>query len=300
MPARQPMVAGRFYPAAPDALRREVRRFLAVRADTATGNITGVVSGTVFQPWGCMLPHAGYVFSGAVAGATLAGLSLPRRLVILCPNHTGRGRELGVWPAGVWLTPLGAVPVDESLATALVDSGGGFAPDVQSHLGEHSIEVLLPFLQVVLSEESEQEDRMVMVPVCVGTRHPGALVRAGAALAELLARPENANVGIVVSSDMNHYEDVRRTKQKDALALEQALAADADGLLHMVGAANISMCGAAPLALALYAGTRLGKVRVELAAYDTSATASGEAEHTVGYAGLRLLLARGQSPAVAA
>lgn len=290
MPVRQPVAAGRFYPGAADALRREVRRFLALGA-TAVGpdGNTEASPGGAFRPWGCMLPHAGHVFSGAVAGATLAGLNLPRRLVILCPNHTGRGRELGVWPGGAWLTPLGPVAVDERLTTALADCGG-FAPDVQSHLGEHSIEVLLPFLQV-----AQGGAEIVMAPVCVGTRDAETLERAAQSLAGVLARPENADVGLIVSSDMNHYEDERRTMRKDALALERALAADADGLLRVVEEENISMCGAAPLALALYAARRLGQVRVALAAHDTSATASGDTRHTVGYAGLRLLLARASS-----
>ena len=283
MPVRQPVVAGRFYPGSPEALRREVGRFLAAPEGAAPDD--------TFAPWGCMLPHAGYVYSGAVAGATLAGLALPRRLVILCPNHTGRGQPLGVWPGGAWLSPLGATDVDEPLAQALIASGGGFAPDVASHLGEHSSEVLLPFLQV--AQEGRGDGALSIVPVCVGTRYPGALARAGEALASVLGRPENADVGVVVSSDMNHYEDVHRTAQKDALALERALAGDADGLLRVVDETGISMCGAAPLALALFAAEHLGRLRVELAAHDTSATASGDTGHVVGYAGLRLWLARG-------
>lgn len=298
MLVRQPVVAGRFYPGEAEALRREVRHFLAVDATPAGADGKAAAApDSAVRPWGCMLPHAGYVFSGAVAGATLAGMRLPRRLIILCPNHTGRGRELGVWPGGAWLTPLGPVAVDEPLATALAGCGGGFAPDVHSHLAEHSIEVLLPFLQVALEEAERPAGRMLMVPVCVGTRHAGTLARAGRALAALLARPENADVGLVVSSDMNHYEDERRTMQKDALALERALAADADGLLRVVEEENISMCGAAPLALALYAARGIGSVRVELVAHDTSASASGDTRHTVGYAGLRLLLARGATVA---
>ena len=288
MPVRQPVVAGRFYPGSPESLSAEVERFLAAQPEAAP------VTDAAFAPWGCMLPHAGYVFSGAVAGSTLSGMRLPRRLVILCPNHTGRGEPLGVWPGGAWLTPLGAVRVDESLSDALVAAEGGFAPDVLSHLGEHSIEVVLPFLQVAQDQSTEGgEGALTVAPVCVGTRHPAALARAGSALAAVLARPENADVGVVVSSDMNHYEDVRATERKDALALERALAADADGLLRVVAEEDISMCGAAPLALALHAARRLGRLRVQLVAHDTSATASGDTRHTVGYAGLRLYLARG-------
>lgn len=284
MPVRQPVVAGRFYPGNPEVLRKVVREFLTASEESA-------LPGRSRKAWGCMLPHAGYVFSGAVAGATLDGLTLPRRLIILCPNHTGRGQPLAVWPAGAWLTPLGQVPVDEALAGALPTAGGGFSPDTHAHLGEHSIEVVLPFLQLAARAP------FTVVPVCVGTRHPGALARAGEALAAVLGRPENADVGVVVSSDMNHYENVRRTEQKDGVALERALAADPDGLLRVVEEADISMCGAAPLAIALHAARRLGGVRVELAAHDTSATASGDTQHVVGYAGLRLYLERGEKAA---
>lgn len=296
MPIRQPVVAGRFYPAAPSALRREVQRFLAVQ--TSGGNSAGGNSaGGGLAAFGCMLPHAGYVYSGAVAGATLSGMKLPRRLIILCPNHTGRGKALGVWPEGAWLTPLGAVAVDESLASSLVASGGGFESDVHSHLGEHSIEVLLPFLQLA------QEDAgatLSIAPVCTGTQHPQEIARAGEALAALLARPENADAGLVVSSDMNHYEDLPTTMHKDALALEQALAGDAQGLLQVVAKARISMCGVAPLALALHAARLLGNLRVQLAAHDTSATASGDSAQTVGYAGLRFWLGPRQGQAAQA
>lgn len=283
MPIRQPVVAGRFYPADAATLRRDVQCFLGSPTSAESAASAG------FTPFGCMLPHAGYVYSGAVVGATLGGFAIPQRLIILCPNHTGRGQALGVWPGGAWLTPLGPAAVDETLAASLAASGGGFAPDVHSHLGEHSIEVLLPFLQVT---QEGKEQALSVAPVCVGTQQEGALARAGEALAALLARPENADVGLVVSSDMNHYEDVHTTERKDALALERALAGDAEGLLRVAAKARISMCGVAPLALALHAARHLGDLRVELAAHDTSATASGDSLHTVGYAGLRLWLRR--------
>lgn len=273
---RQPVAHGRFYPGRPEDLARETGEYLAAGGQQKKD-----------RPWAVMLPHAGYIFCGNIIGKTLAGADLAPRLVVLCPNHTGRGQALGVWPSGAWLEPTGAVPVDEALATQLVESGGGFMADTSSHLGEHSIEVILPFLQAAQGAKLKG-----IVPVTVGTQNPQVLKHAGKALARVLALPENADVGVVVSSDMNHYESEKRTLEKDNMALKSALAADPDTLLETVAKEEISMCGAGPLALALYAGQALGKLDVDLIAHDTSAKASGDTGHTVGYAGLRLYLDR--------
>lgn len=273
---RQPVAHGRFYPGRPDELSRETGEYLAAGK-----------TGKKDKPWAVMLPHAGYIFCGNIIGKTLADTELSPRLVVLCPNHTGRGQALGVWPSGAWLEPNGPVPVDEKLAAEIIASGGGFAADTSSHLGEHSIEVILPFLQALDGFKLEG-----IVPIAVGTQNPQYLEHAGAALARVLSLPQNADVGVVVSSDMNHYESEKRTLEKDNMALECALAANPDTLLATVAREEISMCGAGPLALALYAGQAMGKLDVNLIAHDTSAKASGDSEHTVGYAGLRLYLDR--------
>ncbi|SDF19428.1 AmmeMemoRadiSam system protein B [Desulfovibrio legallii] len=309
MPLRQPVAAGRFYPDDPEALRAALRACLTPKElpDPAGARPHGAGSRLV----GVMLPHAGYVYSGRVAGAVLAGpwgagtvgAALPRRCIVLCPNHTGRGHPLGVWPDGAWRTPLGDVPVDAGLAAALCGRGG-FAPDTDCHLGEHAIEVLLPFLQYLPAPAANAAPGMsavsgadaappsqarAIVPVCVGVRRPEVLRAAGLALgaALLVAQAEDDPVGLIVSSDMNHYEDQQTTLQKDGLALQQTLACDPDALLTTVEQSRCSMCGAAPMAVALYALRALGEPWAELAAYDTSASATGDAAQVVGYAGLR-------------
>lgn len=139
----------------------------------------------VSRPWGLMLPHAGYVYCGRVLGTTLAGVELPRTLVVLCPNHTGRGQALGVWPEGAWLTPLAPLPWMRTWPppSSKGATAGGFAADTLSHLGEHAVEVVLPFLQVAAGEERP----LRITPVCVGTQQPEALRAAGQALADVLA-----------------------------------------------------------------------------------------------------------------
>lgn len=273
MMARKPVAAGRFYSARKDDLEREIQTYLLegkARRKMVPSGISGI--------WGVMLPHAGHVFCGHVIGATLADIALPSRLLILCPNHTGHGRPLGVWPEGEWETPLGAATVDEGLASEIIASGGGFEPDIASHLGEHSIEVILPFLQ-------EKNKNLAIVPICVGTRNPEVLRDAGEALAAVLAR--HSDVGVVVSSDMNHYESHETTLDKDELALAKACIGDASGLLEVTERENITMCGAAPLAVALNAARTLGYGGgARVIAHDTSGPISGDYDHTVGYAGL--------------
>ena len=133
----------------------------------------------------------------------------------------------------MWHTPLGGVDVDAELAASLCGKGG-FAPDLHSHLGEHSIEVLLPFLQCVPPQGLPGATRRI-TPVCVGTMQHKILQDAGLALAEVIRQYENRGerIGIIVSSDMNHYEDQETTMRKDAFALSQALACDPEGLLSM-------------------------------------------------------------------
>ncbi|MDR3357630.1 MAG: AmmeMemoRadiSam system protein B [Desulfovibrio sp.] len=277
---RHPAVAGTFYPENPDALESSVKDCLAKGASASPARDKS--GGRLFA---LMLPHAGYVYCGHVIGATLAGLALPCRFIVLCPNHTGQGHPFGVWPDGAWLTPLGPVKVDAALAASLVK--GVYAPDTRCHLREHSIEVLLPFLQILTRNEAR------IVPVCVGTRDPQALRAAGLGLAAALAalyRDDPDDVCILVSSDMNHYENEQTTLKKDDLALERALSCDPEGLLAVVAERGITMCGASPLAVALFAAKALGEPSAGLVLHDTSAGASGDTSRTVGYAGLRFHL----------
>src|SRR5574337_440318 len=108
---RHPAVAGRFYPAKPETLTRQVDEYLGQGAAPADAGVLG-----------CVVPHAGYVYSGHVAGAVYARLPARPLYVILCPNHTGRGAPLALMSSGEWLTPLGSVPIDPALAKALRQS----------------------------------------------------------------------------------------------------------------------------------------------------------------------------------
>ncbi|MGB7554127.1 MAG: AmmeMemoRadiSam system protein B, partial [Candidatus Korobacteraceae bacterium] len=140
---RQPAVAGRFYPANAQHLRAEVETYVTARADAAAKPEPKI------RALGCVVPHAGYIYSGPVAGAVYRRLELPRRLVILCPNHTGRGQPLAIMSEGAWHTPLGDASIDEAMASQLKARMPLLSEDPEAHRYEHALEVQLPFLQVL-------------------------------------------------------------------------------------------------------------------------------------------------------
>lgn len=214
--------------------------------------------------------------------AALAGVRLPSRLIVLAPSHTGLGHPLGFWPDGAWETPLGDVPADAALGRELAAQGGGFAPDVRPHAREHDIEVLLPFLLTVRPDVS-------ILPVVVGRLE--GLPEAAHALAEVARLHQDepdGGVAFIVSSDMNHYGTERDNRRLDGMALDALLALDPQRLLDVVRKYHISMCGVLPALMGLLACRELGAEHARLAAYDTSAAASGDASRVVGYAGVRV------------
>jgi AmmeMemoRadiSam system protein B len=265
LPIRHPAVAGRFYPQHGETLQVEVDVFLS----------TG---GTSRPALGCVAPHAGYVYSGAVAGAVYGAIDVPRRCLVLCPNHTGKGRPLAIMSAGMWETPLGMVPIDAPLAGALLERFPLLTEDSQAHRSEHAIEVQLPFLQ-------RRNQHLSFVPIALGTGEFEVLEQLGNAVADVLDE-QTEPVLMVASSDMNHYENDLITREKDHKAIKQILAMDARGLFDVVTNEDISMCGFGPTVVMLTAAKRRGATSAELVRYATSGDVSGDRDMVVGYAGV--------------
>lgn len=279
MSVRRAVTAGQFYPAEPEALRQAVHYLMPPQAPDA-------VAATM-----ALLPHAGYVYSGAILGETLSKIRLPDTLILLGNNHTGRGLTLAVWPDGQWLTPLGPVPVDAALAARLIATQANFIPDTTAHMGEHSLEVLLPFLQVY-------NPKVRIVPVAVGFGNAESLREAGTALGELIrtVTAEGQDVAMIVSSDMHHFGNQQTTLALDTLALDALLELDPDKLLRTVLNNSISMCGVFPATLSLHACKVLGADRAVLVRHATSADVTGDTSRVVGYAGVYVYGASPQNP----
>ena len=262
---RRPAVAGRFYPAQPEVLAKDVRSYLSPEVARV-------------QAIGCIAPHAGYMYSGHVAGAVYAKLELPDRFVILCPNHTGMGKPLAIMSEGEWETPLGSARIDTPLALELKKRFPLLNEDTEAHRSEHALEVQLPFIQ-------QQKREFTFVPIAFGVGAYDVLSAFGVALAEVLGAQRD-KVLIIASSDMNHYESDALTRVKDAKALDPILKLDAKGLFDVVVQEDISMCGYGPAVSMLTAAVRLGAKSAELVKYATSGDVSGDRDQVVGYAGV--------------
>ncbi len=269
---RQPAVAGRFYPANAQHLRADVETFTTARADAPPESR--------IRATGCVVPHAGYIYSGHVAGAVYRRLDLPRRYVILCPNHTGQGEPLAIMSEGVWRTPLGDAAIDDELADRLKSQMPLLSEDQAAHRYEHALEVQLPFLQVLAPG-------FRFVPITVGTSNFEVLSALGTVIGNLLSKMEE-RVLIIASSDMNHYESDEVTRVKDRKAIDSLLALDARGLYDVVHAEHISMCGYGPAVVTITAARKLGANQAELIRYATSGDVSGDRDMVVGYAGMAL------------
>jgi MEMO1 family protein len=264
---RLPAVAGQFYPGNPKALST------AVKAYTETDNQKAKV-----KVRACLVPHAGYMYSGGVAGAVFGRIALPRKILVIGVRHYPQGEPLAILSEGAWRTPLGDVPIESLLAARLRKECAALREDSVAHSREHSLEVELPFLQMLAPGFS-------FVPVAVGTVRFDELRETGEGIARALQdTPED--VLIVTSSDMNHYEDDGITRDKDKKAIDCMLKIDPKGLYDVCRDEHISMCGLGPAVTMLTAIKRLGASTAELVRYATSGDINGNRDEVVGYAGM--------------
>jgi len=209
-------------------------------------------------PRALVVPHAGWTYSGKVAGAVYGRVALPRLAVLLGPNHTGLGPWGSIMTRGSWGIPGGEIAVASDLADAILARSRELREDESAHR--------LAEWEVRLHERQRHE-------LEVGTK---AAVVAGWAEPVLL----------LSSTDLNHYESQAVSNRKDRLAIEAILALDPEGLQRTVRDHHISMCGIAPTTALLAALRDLGSPRAELVRYMTSGDVSGDYDRVVGYCGV--------------
>ena len=267
MSVRPPAVAGMFYEGSPDALRRQVDECFAGNPPATKQKFIGAV-----------VPHAGLMYSGHVAAAFYAAADLPKRFIILCPNHTGFGHYAAINREGAWRTPLGDCAIDTPLADALMSRTKLLQVDAAAHAREHSLEVQLPFLQRLLPS-------FRFVPICLATHRLDLTEEIGNAVAEVV-KGESEPVGILASSDLNHYEDQESTIRKDNLAIEEVVARKPKELWRVVDEFDVSMCGFIPTTAMLVAANRLGATKATLLKHATSGDINGDYRRVVGYASI--------------
>jgi AmmeMemoRadiSam system protein B len=264
---RSAVVAGQFYPGRKEVLFETVESLIGPASQE-------------YPVIALMSPHAGYIYSGAVAGHTFSGVVIPDEVVILGPNHHGRGHKAAVYASGAWETPLGQTMIASDLARRILDECPMTAEDTVAHRFEHSLEVQLPFVQYCAPQSR-------IVPVCIGHMPLELLLQMGDGLARAVASCRKAPL-LVASTDMTHYESGRTARRKDFLALDKVLALDPEGLYQVVRDQGITMCGVLPTVVMLQAAIGLGAKDAELVAYTNSGDVTGDQSEVVGYAGVRI------------
>jgi hypothetical protein len=264
---REAVVAGQFYPGDADELRETIASF--IRKPDSPLDAKAVV-----------VPHAGYVYSGAVAGEVFSSVRLPRRMILLGPNHSGRGADLALAPAGTWHTPLGTVTVDADMNRRLMAEYPELEEDAAAHRHEHALEVQIPFLQILQPE-------FTFSAICIRRMDFASLEELGHAMARVIASL-NEPVLLVASSDMTHYESKEDAARQDKFAIDQVLAVDPAGLYKVVLDRDITMCGFAPAVAVLTACRDAGASSGHLIRYTNSGEASGDYDRVVAYAGIAI------------
>jgi len=256
-----------FYPSNRATLLGMLERLVPARDDAAAA--TAVIA-----------PHAGYVFSGGVAGAVYSRVVVPDHVVLLSVNH-GRspGAEFALFHEGHWETPLGDVPVSADLVRAIRAHCPMVDNDPNAHTAEHSGEVHVPFLRY-------RNERVQLAPINIMRSSLPSLQALGQALARAVEAVD-APVLLVASTDMTHFEPHDTASQKDHAVIENVLALDEQAMMDTVDRLRVSMCGHDPVAAALAYAKARGATAAELVDYKTSADSPyGNRAEVVGYAGL--------------
>lgn len=265
---RQPTVSGSFYPDNPIQLRQNLARLTPVVPADEKQAATAVI-----------VPHAGFVYSGGVAGETYAAIKIPETVVILGPSHHGRGRPLAL-AVSDWDMVLGRVEIEKELAGIILETSTVITVDDAAHAPEHSIEVQVPFLQSLRDKK-----KLKILPLLVSRVSYAVCVQAAHDLAAAI-RSFGKPVLLVASTDMSHYEPRNRAMVKDKQALDMIISLDPRGLYQVVMEEQISMCGVVPTTIVMLAAMELGVGRAELIRYTDSGEVSGDIDQVVGYAGM--------------
>lgn len=248
MRVREPAVADRFYTADPDALRREVHGYLAE-----------AVVDLPDQPRAIIVPHAGYLYSGPVAGSAYATVRSARRVVVAGPAHYVPFRGMAAPQSDMWRTPLGTVPIDVDGIAEL-----GLTRSERPHEPEHSLEVQLPFLQ------EQVEPGWSLLPILVGRAEPEAV-------AEVLGRVlDDPTTLVVLSTDLSHYHPYAEAVAQDERTADLIVARQWPDI------ADADACGAYPLRGLLLAAARRD-LAVRMLDLRNSGDTAGPRDRVVGY-----------------
>lgn len=280
MKVRSPCQAGAFYSGTKSSLTKQIEN--CFRHKFGPGKLPEVNRNGKRSIVALVCPHAGYMYSGAVAANSYYALATdgaPQTCVILGPNHTGMGSGVSIMMEGAWETPLGVSSIDTATAKKIQQQTKMIDIDESAHRLEHSIEVQLPFLQYVYGLN------LKFVPVCMMMQDLTTSIEVGEAISNAV---DGMNTVIIASSDMTHYESQTAASKKDRLVIESILSLDEESLQKVVESQSISMCGYGPVTAAVRAAKLLGAKTASLLSYKTSGDVTGDTSSVVGYASISI------------
>jgi len=263
---RKSAVAGTWYPGNPERLRSDVHSFLeAAESPQLAGKPVAVIS-----------PHAGYMYSGPVAGyayKSVQGQSY-KRVVVISPSHRASFPFLSIWAKGGYATPLGVIEIDEEFCTLLMEESESIQENHQPHLAEHALEIQLPFLQVSLGA-------FKLCPIIMGQQHIGLCRELGGVLARSIEDPQETLV--VASSDLSHFHHSAKAVVMDSTVAKRIESFDIQGLHEALESGAGEACGGGPIISAMIYAQTIGHTTAQVLKYANSGDITGDRSSVVGY-----------------
>ncbi|KAF6246797.1 hypothetical protein C6990_06720 [Nitrosopumilus sp. b3] len=274
---REPIVAGQFYPDRKEDLENLIQSCFNHNLGPGSDSIESTE-----KVLGIVCPHAGYIYSGPTACHSYKAISSqnPELAIIIGPNHFGVGKDAATMIDAQWKTPLGMVQVDSDSAKQIAEISEFIEIDEYSHSQDHSLEVQIPMLQGILSNEFQ------ILPIILRAQDMKAAMDVGNAVYEI-AKKKNAI--IIASSDFTHYEENSFAHQQDKSLIEPILDLDVDRFYQVLYEKRVTACGYGAMASAMIACKKLGARKGELLSYATSGDVSGDTESVVGYGSIKFV-----------
>ncbi|MFL6430841.1 MAG: MEMO1 family protein [Nitrososphaeraceae archaeon] len=276
-PSRLPAVSGIFYPSEPLELQRLIEQSFR---DQKFG--PGKIPPSEFKRriYGIVSPHAGYVYSGAVAANGFYEVSSMDfdNVVMIGPNHYGIGTGVATMRNGVWETPLGGIEINPDLVSEISKSGIIDFDDF-AHSRDHCLEVQIPFLQYI-----KKNKKIRIVPIILIMQDIKTAMDIGEAIAQSIRNTSNAL--LIASSDFTHYESNDEAHRKDSELIKAILSLNISKFYTVLDRLAVSACGYGAIASVMKAAKDLGATKGELLKYATSGNVIGDMSAVVGYSSI--------------
>lgn len=274
---REPVVAGQFYPGEKEELKNMIHSCFEHKFGPGIDSTSSDE-----KVFGVVCPHAGYVYSGPTACHSYKAISSqnPELAIVIGPNHFGIGKNAATMIDAQWQTPLGNVKVDTESAKQLAEISGIIEIDEYSHSQDHSLEVQIPMLQEIFSNEIQ------ILPIILRSQEMKTAIDVGNAMYEI-AKKKNAI--IIASSDFTHYEENSFAYQQDKALIEPILSMDVEKFYQVLYEKRVTACGYGAITSAMIACKKMGATKGELLSYATSGDVSGDTESVVGYGSIKFV-----------